>query len=425
MDLPAPERSRAVLIGVDDYRHRESLPSVRTGVRRLAGLLQDPRLWGLPAKHCVVLHNPHSSVNVLDAVNKAAKEAKDAFLVYFAGHGLVPRRDGELFLALRDSDDERRFLDLPYDDLRHEMTDTCQAAKRVVLLDCCFSGRALQGHMSPPDNPAALTDIEGTYVMTSASETSLSVAPEGEDFTAFTGELVKALSEGVPEAPDPLEMGALFDHVRRELKAKGRPEPQQRARNDGLRIALTRNRWTPAEPATATGDEQAVERRSGEAGKGDFWVKFGSIAAMFLVATVPLSCMYLRDTASSPLQYRSGDKPTERESSCNRFCGSVTFTWQLPGSGKVRTVFGLPSDDDKRNLSGTLRTKGSCDATMKWSVDSGSLHAVDGILTAGSSERKLDRYLATYDETLVFTAERTDTSDCSATVEWENADLDD
>ncbi|MFD6327370.1 hypothetical protein ACFWOL_32120 [Streptomyces sp. NPDC058442] len=84
--------------------------------------------------------------------------------------------------------------------------------------------------------------------MTAVSETKLAWSPEGEEFTAFSGELVRALVEGVPDAPDPLEMGLLFQHVRRELLAKGRPVPQQRSRNGGLSIALTRNRWTAPAP---------------------------------------------------------------------------------------------------------------------------------------------------------------------------------
>lgn len=427
MDLPDPERSRAVLIGVDHYDHLESLPAVRAGVRRFAELLQDPGLWGLPTKHCVVLHNPQSHLEVLDAVNRAAKEAKDAFLVYFAGHGLVSSRSAELLLAMPASNNEQRYLDLAYDDLRHEMIDTCQALRRVVLLDCCYSGRALQGHMSPVADSAALTDIEGTYVMTSSSETRQSVSPEGEPFTAFTGELVKALADGVPEAPDPLEVGALFEHVRRELIAKGRPEPQQRARNDGHRIALTRNRWKPSEPTTVAGDEHAAEQQARESSETEqHWRDFSRVTALVLACTVPLSCLYMSEIASAPLRYQSGDKPGHQQSNCTRhFCSSITFTWELAGAEKVRTAFALSPDTDKRDLSGILRTAGDCDATVKWSVDAGSLHVADGILTAKDSDYKFDRYLATYSKTTAFSAERTDTSDCAVTVEWENADLDD
>ncbi|MFF0159803.1 caspase domain-containing protein [Streptomyces sp. NPDC005263] len=258
MDLPDPARSRAVVIGVDRYQHLENLPGVRNNVSHLAGLLRDPEVWGLPAEHCVELRNPESYEELLDEVHKAANAAEEAFVVYFAGHGLLSL-NGDLHLALPKSDNERLYRAVPYDSLRHEIVVTCTALSRVVILDCCYSGRALKGYMNPAAKLADLADADGTYLMTASSETKLAWAPEGEEFTAFSGELVKALSEGIPGAPDPLQMDSLFRHVRRELKAKGRPEPQQRARNAGHSIALTRNRW--AATATATLQEGTDEPR--------------------------------------------------------------------------------------------------------------------------------------------------------------------
>ncbi|MGW7407946.1 caspase family protein [Streptomyces sp. NPDC054833] len=266
MGLPDPTTSRAVLIGVDRYQHLDDLPGVRNNVYRLAALLRDPKVWGLPAEHCLVLSNPDSYEELLDEVHTAANAAEEAFLLYFAGHGLLSS-NGNLHLALPKSDNERLYRAVPYDSLRHEMVDTCTALSRVVVLDCCYSGRALQGYMNPAVEVADLADVEGTYLMTASSETQLAWAPEGEEFTAFTGELVKALSEGVPGAPDPLQMGSLFHHVRRELKAKGRPVPQQRTRNAGHSIALTRNRWTAAVTSQEKTDEpqEDADAQSGAA----------------------------------------------------------------------------------------------------------------------------------------------------------------
>ncbi|MGW0282596.1 caspase family protein [Streptomyces sp. NPDC003236] len=251
MDLANPAKSRAVLIGVDRYQHLANLPGVSNNVRRLAGLLRDPGVWGLPAEHCVALTNPESYEELLDEVHTAANAAEEAFVVYFSGHGLLSL-NGDLHLALPKSDNERLYRAVPYDSLRHEVVDTCTTLSRVVILDCCYSGRALKGYMNPAAKLADLAEAEGTYLMTASSETQLAWAPEGEEFTAFSGELVKALSEGIPDAPDPLQMDSLFRHVRRELKAKGRPVPQQRARNAGHTIAFTRNRWS----ATSTGSAQ-------------------------------------------------------------------------------------------------------------------------------------------------------------------------
>ncbi|WP_371578539.1 caspase family protein [Streptomyces sp. NBC_01314] len=120
--LPDPTRSRAVLIGVRSYLFLADLPAVRNNVERLASLFTDPRVWGLPASHCVALHDPQSGQEVLDAVHEAAARAEDALVVYFAGHGLLSP-NADLYLALPGSDPRRLYRSVDYDLLRHEIVD--------------------------------------------------------------------------------------------------------------------------------------------------------------------------------------------------------------------------------------------------------------------------------------------------------------
>ncbi|MFE4173666.1 caspase family protein [Streptomyces sp. NPDC056909] len=250
MTLPDPAASRAVLIGVDEYTVLDPLPAVANNIAGLARLLTGPGSWGLPAEHCVVLSNPRTPGEVLDAVHTAAAQAKDAFLVYFAGHGLRAR-DMDLHLALPDSRPGRLYHAVDYDDIREQLVHECGALSRVVILDCCYAAASMRGYMGRPDHLADLADladrssVEGTYVMAASGETKRALSPAGEDHTAFTGELLKAATEGVPDGPEILDMRTLFRHVRRELVAKNRPVPQQRARNGGHSIALTLNRWSP------------------------------------------------------------------------------------------------------------------------------------------------------------------------------------
>ncbi|WP_268239952.1 caspase family protein [Streptomyces fuscichromogenes] len=244
-----------MLVGVADYAVLPDLPSVTNNISRLAKVLGDPDLWGLRnPEQCTVLLNPSSPEAVLDAVHDAASEAQDAFVVYFAGHGLVSA-SGELHLALPTAHAERLYRAVAYEGVRQQLVDTCTATRKVVILDCCYSGRALVGHMGPAVDVANHALVEGTYLITASAETKLAWAPQGETYTAFTGELLKALEFGVPGASDPLEMEALFWHVRRELEAKSRPLPQQRARNAGHVIALVRNRAKTASTRGPDGHE--------------------------------------------------------------------------------------------------------------------------------------------------------------------------
>lgn len=280
-DLPDPAASRAVLIGVNSYQKMEPLPAVAGNLRRLKTLLTEPDLWGLNPRHCTVLSNPRSTETVLDAVHAAAAEAEDALLVYFAGHGLVSLK-GDLYLALPSSHAERIYSGVSYDLLRSQLVDEAIARSRIVILDCCYGGRAMDGYMGSGAGAAGTPGsagsvdvadsvaVEGTYVMTAAAGTKQALAPPGEKYTAFTGELLRALEKGVPDGPDPLSMDALFRHVRSELAAKGRPQPQQRARNGGTSIALVRNRWAVAEARRRAEEAQrAAEaaRRAAEAAR--------------------------------------------------------------------------------------------------------------------------------------------------------------
>ncbi|MFD7457871.1 MULTISPECIES: caspase family protein [unclassified Streptomyces] len=243
MPLSDPSASRAVIIGVDTYQSLEDLPAVANNIERLAALLTAEDVWGLPPAHLTVLSNPTSKDAVLDAVHTAATEAEDALLVYFAGHGLLTA-DAGLRLALPHTDADRLYRGVAYDDVRDLIVQTGRALARVVILDCCYSGSALTGYMGAATGIANRTMAEGTYVMTSSAETKPAMAPPGEKYTAFTGELLRVIEEGVPGGPDPMPMDVLFTEVRDRLAARrGIPAPQQRARNAGHAIALVRNRW--------------------------------------------------------------------------------------------------------------------------------------------------------------------------------------
>ncbi|MFE0175753.1 caspase family protein [Streptomyces sp. NPDC059002] len=252
--FPDPARSRAVLIGVAAYEKLPDLPSVDNNVSKLKELLMDDDLWGLPEEHCVALSGPKavSAPSVMQTLHTMAEEATDAFLVYFAGHGLSPLKFG-LHLALPGADTERLYNALDFNHIRHTLMEVCTARQRLVILDCCYAGRVFGDHLGPTNEELAdLAGIKGTYLLTAASATARALAPKGEPYTAFTGEVIKALDEGIPDGPDLLDTDAFFRHVRRELIAKGRPEPQQRADHFGHRIVLAHNRWDqPVGPEAA------------------------------------------------------------------------------------------------------------------------------------------------------------------------------
>ena len=255
MDVLADvRRSRTLLIGTGSYRNMPDLPAVPRGVDALRTALRDPRLWGLPHANCRTLKEPRSANEVLDTIRDNAAEATDTFVLYFAGHGFIEPHTDELYLALPDTDPGRPWTGLPYDWLRRVLQrPEVKARRKVVILDCCYSGLALGGSLRAQGEVADHATVQGACVLTASAETKTALAPRGEPFTAFTGELVSTLTNGIPGGPEILDVETVYRRVHAALRAKGRPLPQLRSRNTGSRIPLVRNRAaapvsTPAPP---------------------------------------------------------------------------------------------------------------------------------------------------------------------------------
>ncbi|TJZ59098.1 hypothetical protein FCH28_02895 [Streptomyces piniterrae] len=262
--LPEAANSRAVLIGTSRYTHLSSLPAVDNNLTALATALRAPSSWELAEEHCTAIANPGDWTEVLRAVRTAAEEATDTLLVYYSGHGLLEETRGDLFLGLPHSEQGRSYTGLPYSALRDVLL-TVRSRRHVVILDCCFSGRAL-GTMSGPASIADQAEIEGSYLLAASPETSFALAPEGEPHTAFTGELLRVLHDGVPDGPDLLDLDTIYHTMRVALRAKGRPLPQKRDRNTAGRLALSRNAARASAGKDADGDRDHIALDAARAG---------------------------------------------------------------------------------------------------------------------------------------------------------------
>jgi hypothetical protein len=255
MDLSDPDASRAVLIGVHSYAELPDLPAVKRNLTDLRDALTDREIWGLPPEHCAVVEQPDNAGAVLNAVLTAGRQAEDTLLVYYAGHGLIDQHTDELYLTLPGSDPEFPATALAYTFLRRAIRDSrVRALRKVMILDCCYSGRALEGGMGAAMADRTVTD--GTHVLTASGATERAWSPPGEQHTAFTGELITVLDKGIPDGPPLLTTDTIYRHVHTELRAKGRPLPHQHNRDAGGDIALARNRavsGTPPAPVPAAG----------------------------------------------------------------------------------------------------------------------------------------------------------------------------
>lgn len=269
---PDPHRSRVVLIGAGRYTDPAlpGLPSVHRTITDLAAVLTDPYDGLVPDSHCTVLLDDGDLRTVGGRLRAAVAEAEDLLLVYYAGHGLVGGRRHQLYLALPDSEwAAPEFNSLEYEKLRDAVLDS-PAETKVVVLDCCFSGRALGDSLAGGGASERLGQlaVAGTYVLTSAQRDQVALALPEEEHTAFSGRLIRLLREGVVGGPELLTVDVLYRRLRAIMEAEGLPTPLNRAAGTAHRIALAVNR---AFASTAGPELRRRQIAAVEQGKAGDW----------------------------------------------------------------------------------------------------------------------------------------------------------
>ena len=234
---------RILLIGTGTHKpdsQLPDLPAVADTVTDLATTLVERA--GARPDRIRTLVDPADRRALAGEVAEAAQAAEDVLLLCYIGHGLLGR-NGELHLATRDTDhltDGLGFKALSYATVREELAH-CRARSVIVLLDCCFSGRA-DGSLRHLDSDVfASPQPRGGYLLTSAAPEEVALAPEGERYTAFTGELIRLLHNGDPAGPAGLTLDYIYRYLERMLPEQGRPRPHRQAADRAGELVLAPN----------------------------------------------------------------------------------------------------------------------------------------------------------------------------------------
>jgi YVTN family beta-propeller protein len=249
MRLPDPGRSRALVLGCSSYED-PALPCIPAVVGNRAGMkdvLTSPWGTGLAPEHCLVLEEADHVRDVIGSqLTTLAGEAEDMLLVYYAGHGLIGP-NGELFLALPGTrGDLAAWTALPFDLVRSALAGA-HARNRVLILDCCFSGLAINDYMSEVTSAVrGQLEVVGICTLASSPANRPSSAPPGEQYTAYTGELLDFIWHGSADQPELLTLTAIHEHLVLALTSRGLPIPEQHNTKTIGHLALARNRmWAP------------------------------------------------------------------------------------------------------------------------------------------------------------------------------------
>ncbi|MEV0679124.1 hypothetical protein AB0I60_21650 [Actinosynnema sp. NPDC050436] len=214
------------------------VPSAERSARALADRLV--RVCGMPAERVRLIVDPASSLEIAHAVTEAAAEVTTTLFVHYVGHGLRGP-GGELYLAATNTDELTPGLAghqaYPYLELRQAL-GSARASALVVVLDCCFSGRAQAG-LPVLDGIFDSPPVHGFYLLGSAEQ--LALAPAEATYTAFTGELIGLLDRGDPRSGALLTLDDTYDHLFQAMRARGAPLPRRQEGGRTGRLVLAPN----------------------------------------------------------------------------------------------------------------------------------------------------------------------------------------
>jgi hypothetical protein len=271
-----PPGSRAVLIGVPNYQDVNylSYPAVGNNVDGMYELLVESRLCGWREEQVSKIIDPTNSSQLLLQLLRLARSTTGVLLLYFAGHGVLSEQ-GELCLAISDTDDSARdATGLEYSKIRRMLYSGTTATTRIVILDSCFSGRALGLGSADQAQLADLSEAPGTYTLTAADDLAdASSDTGGAPRTAFTGELLDLLTrDGIPDGPSGLTLGGIYPHLRSRLNSKGMPRPNQRADDHSAAFVFARNAALPSMSAQPSAVSEMAQPAQGAEQAGPNYV---------------------------------------------------------------------------------------------------------------------------------------------------------
>lgn len=248
-----------VLIGAStfpkDRKNLPSIPHVKNNIRDLALIFADSKIIGIPQKNIVTILNEPIPYNVEAKLAQVARKAKDTLIVYYTGHGFIGNQggwEGKLLLAVKNTIMTEAISTgistIHFDTIRHIVLSS-PAKKKILIVDCCFSGRILtQTYQAGTVENLfqGQIDIIGSYAIASAPANKTAIAKQGEKYTAFSAELIKTLKEGIDNNRSGINLEELYTNIRSELRKKSEsmPEPQRANFQDADEIVIALNQFS-------------------------------------------------------------------------------------------------------------------------------------------------------------------------------------
>ncbi len=192
--------SRAIIIGIDIYKHASPLGYALSDAKSIAQLLNEE--FEFPQSNIILLENEKATRDaILDSFLQFAGQhvgIDDRIVFFFAGHGhTITGRRGEVgYLVPNDGNLEKLSTLIRWDELTRN-ADLIPAKHIVFIMDACYGGLAITRALAP-GSMRFLKDMllrHSRQVLTAGKANEV-VADSGgplPDHSIFTGHLIEAL----------------------------------------------------------------------------------------------------------------------------------------------------------------------------------------------------------------------------------------
>ncbi|MEU6477744.1 AAA domain-containing protein [Streptomyces sp. NPDC047017] len=217
-------RKHALLVGTAAYEDVTfpGLPSVRADVHYLSQVLEMPAVGGY--EECEQVEDS-SKAAIKQAVERflAEREPDELVVLYLSGHGAYDREDGQLYYITTDTEADRLQQTALEASFVTDQLEKCAARRKVLLLDCCFSGSAVQGFRSKGgthSGSSPVVEAGGVHVITASQHWEQAFTTDADQPSQFTRAIVEGLHTGQADLDGDGQVSAndLFRYISRDLQ---------------------------------------------------------------------------------------------------------------------------------------------------------------------------------------------------------------
>jgi HAD superfamily phosphoserine phosphatase-like hydrolase len=283
--IPSAPTTLVVVFGASQYTDTNfaSAPAFANMAAKVRTYFVSPKGFSLPDPANQLLYlfdvsrGPPDQLNEIEAFvrDQASRRQISDLILWYIGHGTIDHIQNYCLTLRGTLDANRGATSIRITDLGHSLTNSLTGAAKdyrtYLLIDACYSGRALEEFMGDPDvgfHAALGEDLpkQGVAALCSAPKNSRGFFDAASGTTVFSSAVLGVLNEGIGGAARSLALEDVHNAALQKILAH--PDPQKRVRpvfhnprsDDGpiSRVPLFPNLWSATDRAPRRRRFQAV-----------------------------------------------------------------------------------------------------------------------------------------------------------------------